>query len=44
VSIASCQFVLVSVVDDKVFDEHSYDDVELDFVLILASSSVFEEI
>jgi hypothetical protein len=42
VSIVSYQFVLVFVVDDKMLDEHNYDDDELDFVPILASSAIEE--
>jgi hypothetical protein len=38
VLIAFCSVVPVHVLDGKMFDERNYDDDELDFVLIWASS------
>jgi hypothetical protein len=42
VSIASYQFVLVYVVDDRMFDGHDHDDDELGFDPELASSSTIK--
>jgi hypothetical protein len=41
VLIASCLVVPGYVLDDRMLDEYNYDD-ELDFVLLLASSSIEE--
>jgi hypothetical protein len=42
VLVASCQFVLVCVVDEKMFDGHDHDDDELGFDPKLASSSTIK--
>jgi len=44
VSVASCQFVLVCVVDERMFDGHDHDDDddELGFDPKLASSSTIK--